>query len=448
MSGSTHSETDYCEFEGLKHAGRFVSNSVQTIRSVLGQFFACRVNFIDRPREYALDNYDIEILDNTDRGTYIIDNSEAFILGRVLQNDELISAFGIRLYAGNFEALTGLLNSLEGTLTRKISGSYSLGFRSTPVGFGNRLCEQLITHYCAKGKYQYKNFRLLIEEFRKLSSSTFEDNHFTTGLIITRSLYAFTEDYDGEHERVGELHRLNDVRTLAYTPKLSVRFWYLVDGKESFYICDQSLRVTQIYFPHIGRSTVGKYIEDRTLGDVLYGGDTMFRVLGNNEFSITSSDGLEFIFQNGYWRLRVFEHIKDVITSSADVDNSVAASIIEVALKLSEKRKSALLVVPRDLESIEEMSLSSNEISDNHLHIDDHRDTTYRVATSDGATILNDDGYIYKFGCIIDTQMDPDPEITGTGEKAAESLGEHALAIKVSQDGTIKASTQSGKIVV
>lgn len=438
----------YVEFGTLQHAGRFKAYTVQTIISVLGRFFRCSIDFIESPREFALGKYGINILDNTNRGTYPIDDGEAFVLARVLQDDCLVSAFGVRLYNGDFSGLTNLLNSLEGTLTRKVSGAFPNGFRSVPLGFGNRLCEQIITHYCAKGRYDYRSFQLLISEFKKLSGSTFEDNPFTTGLILTRSLFAFKKDESEEHGRLGTAHRLETTKKLAYTPTLDVRFWYLANGLKSFYVADKNLRITHIYFPNRSASNLPRYIEDRTLEEVLYGGDSMFKVVSNNEFTVTSSDGLEFVFQGGYWRLRAFDQIRKTIADSVDLNDDVAASVIEIALELSAQRRSALLVIPRDAEAVADLSISSHSLTQEPLHIDDHRPVLYRIATSDGATVINSKGFIESFGCIIDTNIDSSREITGTGENAAESLSEHALAIKVSQDGMIKLIVQGYKTVV
>ena len=62
-----------------------------------------------------------------------------------------------------------------------------------------------------------------------------------------------------------------------------------------------------------------------------------------------------------------------------------------------------------------------------------------RLLSSDGAVAIDMTGKILYYGCIVNlnkTQQSSGPK--GTGETAAGILAQNGIAIKISQDGTIK----------
>lgn len=61
-----------------------------------------------------------------------------------------------------------------------------------------------------------------------------------------------------------------------------------------------------------------------------------------------------------------------------------------------------------------------------------------RYLSSDGATIVDKDGFLQYFGCIVDLGKIKIQGVKGTGESAAEALAHNGIAIKISQDGLIK----------
>jgi hypothetical protein len=61
-----------------------------------------------------------------------------------------------------------------------------------------------------------------------------------------------------------------------------------------------------------------------------------------------------------------------------------------------------------------------------------------RYLSSDGATVIDKNGLLQYFGCIIDLNKIEVKGIKGTGESAASALSANGISLKISQDGTIK----------
>ena len=68
-----------------------------------------------------------------------------------------------------------------------------------------------------------------------------------------------------------------------------------------------------------------------------------------------------------------------------------------------------------------------------------------RYLSSDGATIIDKNGLLQYFGCIIDLNKIEVKGIKGTGESAAGALSSNGISLKISQDGTIKLFNEKKK---
>lgn len=437
--------SSYREFADLPFSGKFRADAVQPLISSCQQFLGCRANFLDTPARFARDRYGIDILANPRRGCYIVSTSEALILGRVLVGTEMSSAMGLRLHKGHFNSLGRLLSILEGALSRSITRAWADKFRDVPFGFDTGLLELTVANYCAKGSYNPGRFRYLIREFDKLSRTTFEGEYFTTGLILTRSFHRFVDPGGNRDDRLGRAVRLRHRLRLRFTPTLNRRFWYLADGCSSFFLCDQYHRVSHLFFPEDSSSPLSKVFRSRSFSDSIYGGDALFRVTAGNEHSVTSSDGLEFVFSDNAWRVRSFPHIKEAIESDAPVEGRVTALLIDVLIDISNQRRSALLVIPRNLRRTLRRLASRNRLSVEFLDLTSDRATLVRVLTSDGASILDRQGRLLYYGCIVHSAPGPLQRVRGSGETAARNLAEDAFTIKISEDGAIKMRGKLGE---
>ena len=107
-------------------------------------------------------------------------------------------------------------------------------FENCSLLFGDEMIKHIITKYCSSGYFDYIKFRHLVDYFIKLRSLTFEGQAFSTGLIITKSIFAYGKKRD--HYRGGDLYALTKKIGLLNTFDINRRFWYLVDGKSGFYV--------------------------------------------------------------------------------------------------------------------------------------------------------------------------------------------------------------------
>ena len=87
-----------------------------------------------------------------------------------------------------------------------------------------------------------------------------------------------------------------------------------------------------------------------------------------------------------------------------------------------------------------------------------------RIISSDGVTIFNNKGQLLHYGCIVKLAPEKDDsptvqrdqedqeskkkQLSGTGEKATKLLASLGLAIKISEDGTIKMFDDNEKVMI
>lgn len=425
--------SDYKEFSNFELSGKFKVDTVPTLIPTLQRFLGCKVDFIDAPKRYLTERHRIDILENPSRGCYPINDNEVILLGRILPHGKLLSAMGFRLHKGAFRHYTKLLNILERSLTNEVTRGWEQHFRNAPFSFGQQFLERTLARYCAVSSPS--QFRFIIHEFDKLSRTTLEGRPFTTGLLLTRSIHSFGTRNVDKKTRGGIVVELNSPKKISYVPKLEKRFWYLVDGKTSFYISDHLHRIKHILFPE---ASTGYYQDS---ANFLQRADALLRVTANNEFSVMSSNGIEFVFQENCWRARSFQLLKDLMSAAVAMEENILTVFIDIILEISRRRLSSLIVIPQCPSAISEILCNKNTLTTERLNICDRRqlDLILRLLTSDGASVIDCTGNLLHYGCILAPATLPSPTnnpiLRGTGENAAEFLGKSGFAIKVSQDG-------------
>jgi len=422
----------YQRFKILKKYG------LDLLKESIEGFFDCKTIFLFEPVKQAKRKFNINIMENPKRGCYQVDEDTFFIFARVIESATLISGLGVVLDGKNISKHVQFLNTFEGALTGELSQSFLNFFDDSSIKFGDHLIIHSICNYCVRGYIDYRRFYHLIEYFQKLKNTTFEGESFSTGLIVTKSFHAYEQK--GDEKRFGNLYRLRNKEIINSTLKIERRFWYLADGKHSFFVANKDLIISNLFILDAEYGQLD-YLDNNSLALTLKGGDVLFKVENEKQFSIINSDGIEFLCLENRWNIRDYNIIKELI-SKIIKDKAVVDMLLYFILFCSKNSISSVIWIPNELEEITNLVKPEtlNKLIDDPISITDKRYTNHimRYLSSDGATIIDKNGYLQHFGSIVDMK-DLDIEgVKGTGELAAQVLSSNGLAFKISQDGTIK----------
>ncbi|MCG7893321.1 MAG: hypothetical protein JAZ12_02595 [Candidatus Thiodiazotropha taylori] len=429
-------------FADYKFSGKrdFEVRAIPLLTRVLGRFLGAKVSYEPRPIESIQRLYGINIEENAARGVYIISESSVVLLGRVLDDKTVESAFALIVENAVLAGLNKLLNRLEKTISRTLTERIRSGRRYLirEHKFGNEFIEFTISQLFSVGRYHGASFWRLIDIFRTISNTQFEGNQFTTGLILTRSSFSFKGL--GNSPRAGKLMPLSVVHDVTAASKIEKRFWFLVDGQTSFFICSRRLKIHSVFVPDKAREALESFVDDYSFSRTLKGGDALFRVTSRAEFSIIGPDLLEFVFKEGEWTVRNLRHILGLFKDYLSVDEPFAQSLLYFIIYMSRRRLSSIIWVPLDLTCVEDYTLSKNVLTRERFSILDerHRRILVRFLSSDGASIIATDGSLVSYGTIIDISKTTIKGVVGTGESVTKLLSANGLAVKISQDGAIK----------
>ncbi|ANI54287.1 hypothetical protein [Pseudomonas sp. DR 5-09] len=426
------------DFEHMRGSGEFKKHALPYLLGATKRFFGGSVKFDHNPINTIKHQYGIDILENKKRGVYIVNSTCAIVLGRVLDGKTVVAAFSLQITNTIFTGLERLLNVFEGVLAITLSHSVKEKFSLKPHQFGDELLELTISKFFSRGHYDYRKFKQLVELFHKLANSRFEGRNFTTGLVLTRSFYAYANKR--EHTRAGTLLPLREVRKLSPIDPIDKRFWYLADGQTSYFLANSSLEVANAFLANSSRQALASFVDDYTLSKTIKGGDALFRVTSQSEYSITGSEGIEFNFKEGQWRIRSLTQIANLIRSTLKVKEEFVQSLLYYVFYLARRRLSSIIWVPLDATKFDDLLLSQNSLTTAPFSLLDekHTQTLIRLLSSDGASIFHTDGTLLSYGSVIDISKVAINGVKGTGESVASILAKNGLSIKVSQDGTVK----------
>lgn len=168
----------------------------------------------------------------------------------------------------------------------------------------------------------------------------------------------------------------------------------------------------------------------------------MFREESGREVSIITSDAIEFVNQENCWRYRDYELLKKRITKQVVLSDNVYNALLYYVLYCSKNDISSLIWIPANIGKYKN-SLKKDTINKLFRTSFNITDSSYetlikRLLSSDGATVINTVGEVVAYGCMVDTSQARPSGVKGTGETAAGQLAKNGVAIKISQDGTIK----------
>jgi hypothetical protein len=425
------------DFAELKEAHEFRRSCLKPLILATSQFFDCEVKYENSPIRRLKEKFSIDIQSAPKRGVYFVDDATVILLGRIIKDQHTFAVFSLTL-KGIFRGLENLLNVFEGVLASTLSRLYEFDFVDRPSSLGEVLIELAIAKYFAKGYYDFRKVLHLSDVFKKISAATLEGRSFTTGLILTRSHFAYNKQ--GENNRGGTLLNLLKFREMPIGSILDKRFWYLADGQSSFFVANKKLLVQNLFVLTDNSRNLHQFTEGYSLAKTIKGGDALFRVTSKSEFSITSADGLEFNYKEGRWRTRAFSQITELIRKAIAVDDKFVQSFLFFIFYLSKRRLSSIMWIPRDPASAENYLLSQNKLTKEKIFLTDpsYTSTLLRMLSSDGALIASKDGEILSFGSIVDISKVKVRGMKGTGESVATLMGDNGIAAKISQDGAIK----------
>lgn len=417
-----------------------------TLKETISDFFKCDVDFFPHPSTQIYKKFNINILENPRRGFYPIDDDNVIILARVQEQKKLTSSYGIIMSAKGISKNVKLLNIFEGALSWTLTEEFYSRFQNGILAFGDELIKHTITNYLCKGYFNYRYVRHLIEYFLKLRTTSFEGTYFSTGVLISKSIH----DFQKNNKRSVYMYDLTQMIRLRNTNRIEKRIWYLADGKKSFFLATKKLDISR-YIVVDNLVYNENYIDNHTLSFTLKGGDSLFKIENEKLLSINTSSGYEFLFFENQWKFRnynqIIEFLKSVISNQEELINSLLFYI----LNCSKKQISSIIWFPENFEEIDNyIQVKTKNVfinGDINIRNKNFINHIFRCLSSDGATIIDRDGNIRYIGVIADLNKIKIEGMKGTGESAATALGLNGVAIKISQDGTIKIYNGKSKVI-
>lgn len=380
--------------------------------------------------------YNLDIMNNPKRTIYSIDNLNiVFFISYAEINGDCFF-LGIKIESPLVKYVDkNLLNQISLTVTKCLCDEAKDKFRNSIASFGEPLITQVISK-CISMKYQRAKINHLLNLFKNLRSTTFEGKYFSTGFILTKSIYL----YKKKNLDKGQFMILPNEYSYRLSDEQGRRFWFLADGIGTFFIADLKSNINAIY-QYNGE---GNYVNDSLLKSRLSGADLLLRVLNGRELSVIDSNGCEFLHQENVWKYRDYDALKKCFQDYIPLDDQLYYSIMKYVLRCSRDDKSSIIWIVKNENRILDSITNSepNKVlkdSNERLNINTPslEPLIDRLMASDGAIVINLKGEILYYGVFADLSQKPHVGVKGSGETAASILGQNGIAIKISQDGPI-----------
>jgi hypothetical protein len=152
--------------------------------------------------------------------------------------------------------------------------------------------------------------------------------------------------------------------------------------------------------------------------NTLKGGDVLLKLKMKKTFSIIDSNGIEFLFQESSWKLRNYNLIKQEINKY--IFNQNVINTFFFILFCSKNAISSVIWVPTDIKNLDNFVKKEtlNKLTHKSFSILEENYTNHimRFLSSDGATIIDIEGNILYYGCIVDMKNLDIKGVKGTGE--------------------------------
>lgn len=425
----------------LKDYTIFRKTGLLNLHRTLTELLNCEVCIEENPIEEFSSYIGIDLTENIKRYVYVISENQIVFSIKVIQKPNIIAILPILLTGKKIGMLkVSYLEQIGSALSMVLSECYAKGFRGGERLFYEYLSEKIISFSFGRGEFNVDRVSFIIQYLKKLCLTTFENENFSTGFIVSNSIH----DYEKErqHVRNGILYSLQKKHNVFKEIRPNRRLWYLADGVNSFYLLDHSLQVKNLYvIPET------KDIRDMwsvySMKSILWGSDIAFRVINHNQISIINSDGIEFISTENTWKLRDYNILHAILAENSSLDKEVISCILYYVMDCSKNNKSVIMWLPKEMEEsdLKKVLIDNNRTITQTINIVDERNEQLvkRILTSDGVTVINNTGEIVANGCVVNlSKLSQTNKLVGTGESAARLLAENGFAIKISQDGSIK----------
>ena len=301
--------------------------------------------------------------------------------------------------------------------------------------------------YAGNQKY---NALDLVGAAREASIFRYEGDPVRLGLLATWNWYKLKPKLEKQGCTVLSFDSPFDLRGRLRADKAS---HLLADGCRSFFAINPKGAVfawitlnedLQIRAPRGWQTVPSAY---HSVPSILTGRDLALAVNGHGETLLFNRE-LVLKWNRSGWHRVTGPPVSDLLKGY--VSAAVAKRIIDVALELSEQRKGALIVVSKNCDKV--LSGASkgggSRFKDSPLfHFEAvGTETISRLASIDGAMVIDDSGCVRNAGVILEVPE----EFTASGEgartAAASFASSYGIAIKVSHDGPISVYQDSKEV--
>lgn len=421
-------------FKKIKNIENFKSYGERTLSETIRELLSADIEIIYNPLTKLYTTYGINIEDNPFRDSYKISDLEHILICHCSKGyqESYLMAIVIKL---KYVINNKIFHRLSQAVSNALEDSAITQFRNSIILMNENLIERVISKSWKFGYNPYIIYNL-IDKFNAIRSTTFEGKYLNTGLILTNSFFEYKNE--NGNNRSGSLLKLKQQPYQYPTDRIDNRFWKMADGKSSFYIASDIKPINYMFFYD---TTDKDYVDFMVLKGALHRNDLLFRTFQGKELSIINGSNQEFIYQQNVWRYRDHNAFKHLLKKNIGDDTSEAVlnSLIKYILILSKNDTSSILWIP--IEEVKENSIKSSvSFSDDVINICNkaQEPLIMNLMTSDGAVQIDRQGRIVQYACIAIMEDVEKNKAKGTGEQAAKNLARNGIAIKISQDGTIK----------
>lgn len=372
-------------------------------------------------------------------------DNEICVVSQIQTNGELIAYFpyvlrgsGVKKYLN----IKSFLTKLSEAISDQITLCYLQDFKGGDWIFGENLARIIVSNCISTRKYDGIKFAHLIEKMEQLAASTFEGDFFPTGVIVCADSSKYKENYF-------EFRIKRDINNL------DKREWFLANGQESFFLLDSNTNSRGIFRKSMPSSSdfINRYFDEYYLRKDLISPEFIVRTVGPNEISVSDSDGKEFVKVENVWKYRHYKNITQFLVDQLKIEYIVSYAILYYTLKCSRNHVSSIIWIPNNCseEAISNLTTSNRvRIWNSQLDIlnESHQVLVDKILASDGAIVIEKDGQVLYESVFADMSKASvsKVELAGAGETAARFLANNGVAIKISQDGTIKVFAGNEKI--
>lgn len=398
----------------------------QLLISHIKKFLHCEIEFVDD----ILIKYPQCIQD--DKSRIIKLNKENILFTIYIRTDDKKNIiFALRIKHPNLASILPIINIMLPVIHDILNQSYKKKFLDIILKCGSPLLRKIMALYLTKTEEENLKVSYLIELFTKLRTYSFENVHFTTGIIFAKNI----NKYSKEQKEI----KIFKIKSPQHLGMIQKRYWFMVDGTNTFFLCNRNLNIT-----HVISYTNKNYTIDHQNSIKRYLGtkDILFSVEKWNNIRILTNKNIDFLYNDSTWNIRDYKTIRKIFKDKSSLKEEIINALFFYLLYCSKNHIGTLIWLPKNITNINKLIISKHRIlkESEKLSVLNPNDFHYitRSLESDGVTIIDNTGTFRFFGCIIKLSRTSRSEMIGTGESVGHELSKNGIGIKVSKDGKIK----------